>query len=496
MFRRFFELYPVKTTRALEIALPLLSYILITLPIWLSLIQPLYTAYFLIFFNIYWLYKSAQLGVNSLKSYAKLKTSIQTNWLEKAKLLPNFEKLQHLIIIPTYKEPYGVLKTTIENLMKQDFPHEKIMITIATEERDPEGKINAEKLKQEYEKYFKFIFVTIHPDIENEVKGKSSNMAFAGEKTVKILKEKGENLDFITVTSCDADALLHPFYLSYLSFEFLKDEDRYFHFYQAAVMFYSNFWRIPLPMRVMNTIGSLWSFAKLGLEGRLINFSTYSLSLKTVDEVGYWGRDVIPEDYHLFFKTFFHKGQKVKTVPIYLPVMADGAESTTFIKTFINHYEQNKRWAWGVSDDPWIIRNFFLHPEISFWSKLVKIFHVVEDHILWPTNWFLITLGGNIPALVNPDFSRTIIGRNLSDISSAILTITIIFILMIVYVDAKMKPPRPTNYPRWKIPFLYLQWLSLPIVSFVLATIPGLDAHTRLLLGKRLEYRVTEKVEK
>jgi hypothetical protein len=76
------------------------------------------------------------------------------------------------------------------------------------------------------------------------------------------------------------------------------------------------------------------------------------------------------------------------------------------------------------------------------------------------------------------------------------LTLTIVFILMIVYVDAKMKPPRPAHYPRWKIPFLYLQWLSLPVVSLVLATIPGLDAHTRLLLGKRLEYRVTEKIEK
>jgi cellulose synthase/poly-beta-1,6-N-acetylglucosamine synthase-like glycosyltransferase len=496
MFKRFFELYPVKTTRSLEIAIPLLSYTLITLPIWLSLIEPLYAAYFLIFFNIYWLYKSAQLGINALKSYGKLKIALQTDWLGKAKILPNYDLVQHVVIVPTYKESLGILKNTFDNLIKQDFPHDKILIVIATEARDPGGLQNGEKIKNEYEKNFREIMVTSHPDIPHEVKGKSSNMAYAGEQIVSVLKARGENIDFFTVTSCDADALLHPFYLSYLSYEFLRDEDRSFHFYQAAVMFYANFWRIPLPMRVMNTVGSLWSFAKLGIEGRLINFSTYSLSLKTVDEVGYWGKDVVPEDYHLFFKTFFHKGQKVKTLPLYIPVMADGAESTSFFKTFVNHYEQNKRWAWGVSDDPWIIRNFFLHPEISFWSKFTKILHVVEDHILWPTNWFLITLGGNIPALVNPNFSRTIIGRNLSDVSSAILTVTIVFILMIVFVDSKMKPPRPASFPKWKIPFLYLQWLSLPVVSFVLATIPGLDAHTRLLLGKRLEYRVTEKVEK
>ena len=31
-------------------------------------------------------------------------------------------------------------------------------------------------------------------------------------------------------------------------------------------------------------------------------------------------------------------------------------------------------------------------------------------------------------------------------------------------------------------------------ISFFLSALPGLDAHTRLMLGKRLEYRVTEKV--
>ncbi|MBI3955623.1 hypothetical protein HY339_00005, partial [Candidatus Gottesmanbacteria bacterium] len=52
----------------------------------------------------------------------------------------------------------------------------------------------------------------------------------------------------------------------------------------------------------------------------------------------------------------------------------------------------------------------------------------------------------------------------------------------------------PKEFATWKLPFLYLQWLTLPIVSFFLAALPGLDAHTRLMLGKRLEYRVTEKV--
>jgi hypothetical protein len=34
----------------------------------------------------------------------------------------------------------------------------------------------------------------------------------------------------------------------------------------------------------------------------------------------------------------------------------------------------------------------------------------------------------------------------------------------------------------------------MPIVGFFFGALPGLDAHTRLMLGKYLEYRITEKV--
>ncbi len=44
---------------------------------------------------------------------------------------------------------------------------------------------------------------------------------------------------------------------------------------------------------------------------------------------------------------------------------------------------------------------------------------------------------------------------------------------------------------------MLIGWASfalLPFVSFVLCALPALDAHTRLLVRARLEYRVTEKV--
>jgi hypothetical protein len=37
-------------------------------------------------------------------------------------------------------------------------------------------------------------------------------------------------------------------------------------------------------------------------------------------------------------------------------------------------------------------------------------------------------------------------------------------------------------------------WLCLPLVGLALTTLPALDAHTRLMLGRYLHYQVTEKL--
>lgn len=493
--RWIFERYPEKLQRFLEILLPSVSWIVITMPFWLSFTHPAIVAYLVIGFDVYWFYKSATLAINSLRSYLALSAHIRIDWLFLTQKIPGWEKIYHVIIIPEYKEPLSVLRETLTNLTRQDFPKSRTFVVLATEERDSQAETTGRILKNEFRRHFANFWVTHHPVIPGEIAGKSSNMAWAGRFVVGKLKKQGLNLKNITVTSCDADVLLHPKYFSYLTFAFLSDPDRLFHFYQPAIMFYSNIWRIPLPGRVLNSIYSVLNLANLSQESiRLVNFSTYSLSLATVAEVGFWGVDVIPEDYHLFFKTYFAKGEKVRVRPIFLPVLADAAEARGFWRTMINQYEQNKRWAWGISDDPSLVKNYFLHTEIPLWDRTLRLLNVLEQHLVWPTNWFILTLGSTLPPLINPYFAKTVLGHNLARISSTILTICLIFLFVIIVLDLRLKPPRPREFSTWKIPALYLQWLTLPIVSLFLSALPGLDAHTRLMFGKRLEYRVTEKV--
>lgn len=492
--RQFFIRHPVKTTRALEIAIPSLSWILITMPLWLSFWHPALVAYLIITFDVFWFYKSFTLALHAIQSFVTMNAHVNIDWLGVARLQSHFDETYHVIIIPEFQEPIHILDRTLENLTKQDFPHERIIVVLATESKDTEAVYTVATLRNKFASKFGRFIVTTHTLKPGEVAGKSSNMAHAAKQIVSKLKSWHIPLTFVTVTSCDADALLHPKYFSYLTNLYLTDEDRSFHFYQGAILFYNNIWRIPLPSRVVNTMFSISNLALLSQKNKLINFSTYSLSLATAVQAGYWGLDVIPEDYHMFFKVYFRLGEKVRTKSIFLPLLLDSAESHGFWRTMMNQYEQSKRWAWGISDIPFVLKNAMTHTEIPVIDRVRRVLQLLEQHVFWPSNWFILTIGSILPPLINQAFGRTVLGHNLSQLSSGILTLSLVFLLIIIILDYRTKPPRPKEFKTWKLPFLYIQWLTVPIVSFFLAALPGLDAHTRMILGKRLEYRVTEKV--
>jgi cellulose synthase/poly-beta-1,6-N-acetylglucosamine synthase-like glycosyltransferase len=495
--RKIILKYDRQVHRLLEILPGTFSWSTILLFFIGSFLFPLKLAYFIIFFDIFWLYKSVSFAITSVVSYFRIKASQAMNWLGEVKFFPDWKKVHHIVIVPTYKEPLKILDRTIGSLAKQDLPLKQITVVLAQEakEEEKERELKAKKLKQKYGGKFANFFVTIHQLVPGEIAGKSSNENYAARWVKKELVDKRKmNIDYLTLTSADADHCFHPKHFSYLTYSFLDKPNRYQLFWQPAVFFYNNFWRLPALTRVTNTFCSVWNSATLSRKDRLINCQNYSASLKMIDHVGYWNPGIIPEDYHIFFKSFYKLKGKVEVEPIFLPVYADAAESTSFIKTLINTYEQFKRWAWGVSDDPYVVKNYFLTPGVSFWDKTIRLIRLFEDHLLMPVNWFFITLGIAIPALFIPDFSRTIIGYTIPRLSAFILNLCILGLIVILIVNAKQRPPRPKEVSRFRAFLVPFEFILMPISGFFFGTLPGLDAHTRLMLGKYIEYRVTEKV--
>jgi len=495
--RRWITRHPVKTRRALEILPGAVSWFLILFPVWGSWVVPNLVAYYIIAFSVYWFYRSMSTAVLSILGYLKLKTYQVYDWMGDVKNFADWKKLNHIIVIPTYKEPLETLRRTLTKLSEQTFPTKQIHVMLSFEEREGEqAEEKAKELIAEYESEFGHIWTTMHPDLPGEVKGKSSNTSWGAKEAKRILvDEEGADIDYVTITSEDADAMLHPSYFACLSYHFLDNPNRYTTIWQAILMFYNNIWKVPLFVRVFSSSASVMLLSTVARRDRLINFSTYSASLKMIDAIGYWDTDVIPEDWRLFFKAFFSLEGKVAVEPLFLPIMADAAEANGVWKTYHSQYEQVKRWAWGVSDTPYVISRWIMADQVPFWEKTIRVLRVIEDHFLWPVNWFAITVGALLPPLLNENFARTMIGKTLPQVTSGILTLCLAALLVMIILNAKLRPARSGK----RIPiiapiFEALEFVTLPIVGFFFTALPGIDAHTRLMLGKYIEYKVTEKV--
>jgi len=488
--------HPVKSQRILEILPGTFSWFLILFPVWGSFVIPEVVAYYIIAFNIYWLYRSISMAALAIVAHFRLKASGAYDWMTDVREFPDWEKVHHVVVIPTYKEPLTTLERTLNTLAKQTFPLKNLAIMVSFEEREgKEIEVKATALKEKYGSVFGHFWTTFHPDIKGEIKGKSSNTCWGARAAKKhLVDEEGMSIDYITITSEDSDALLDFQYFAALTYQFLDSPKRYRLIWQAGIMFYNNIWQVPAPVRVLASTFSVFQLYVLMRPDNLINFSTYSVSLKMIDEIGYWDTDVIPEDYRLFFKAYFATKGEVSVEPIFLPISADAAEASGFWSTMINQYEQIKRWAWGVSDDAYVIKQWITVPGIPFWEKSMRVFHVLESHFLWPVNWFAVTVGALIPPLVNPKFSQTIMGKTLPQISSGIMTIALLNLIVLFVIDAKNRPPRPHKVSIIRRMLQPVEFVLMPVVGFFFSALPGIDAHTRLMLGKYIEYRVTEKV--
>lgn len=486
-----------KVLRALEILPGVFSWNVILFPYWGIFIIPNAVAYFILMFNIYWFYQSLLIAITSIISHIRIQASIAYDWLGDLKNFPDWEKIHNVVIIPTYKEPLYILERTINSLIEQTLPTKQITVILAMEAKE-ESKDRDQKfrtLEKEFGNKFKYFLHTVHTLKSGEVAGKASNERFAAEffKNDYIDKRKLD-INYITVTSCDADHKYHPNHFANLTYNFLDNPRRYRMFWQPAVMFYNNIWEIPAITRVPNTFSSIWNLSQLPRRDRLINAQNYSLSFKLLHEVDYWDADKIPEDWGIFFKAYYKVKGGLEVEPIYLPLHADAAQSTSFWKTIQNQYEQLKRWAWGVSDDSWIIKNYLLDSEIPFWDKTTRVLHVIWSHFMWPVNWFVITIGLTVPTLLNPAFGRTTLGFMVPKVSSFILTISLSFLIVLIFIDNIYKPKRPKEVSVFKILLSPLEFILMPVAGFFFSALPGLDAHTRLMLGKYIEYKVTEKV--
>ncbi len=482
------------SSRFAEIAVSATTWIIVTIPLWLSPFHPAVVAYGIIAFDLYFLYQAGKNSLRTIVAYLKILQAQNVSWRTLVQSQSHASRVRHLIVIPTYRESVSKMARTIECIVRSDYPFmDQVLVVIGFEDREKGAREKEALLRTEFGERIR-IEVSYHELSTGELPGKASNQSWAVRDVVsRVIETEGVRPEDTIVTICDADSTLPANYLSYLTYTFLTDRDRLYHFYWAPVLLYNNFWKLSFFVRMQASLSSVQRLANLEDQANLIQISTYSTSLKLLQDVGYWDVDIIPEDWHIHLQAYFHHGAKVRTIPLYTMINGDAVHTGSLARTFLTRYEQEKRWAWGVSDVAYAWSRIWDTPHIPFLPKFKKVLFIAVNHLLWPTSFFILTLFATVTPLINPVFKRTVMGFILPQVSGLILTLgssmlviyTIIDILVRARLDIKTRPH--------SIVILTLQWYILPIVSLLLSTIPALEAHTRLLLGKRIAYKVTEK---
>jgi len=445
-------------------------------------------------------------GIANVIGQRKINRWQQTDWYTLYQQHPQagilrWDDVHHVVIIPNYKEPIDVLRTTLDTLAAQYEAKQRITIVLAMEAAEATCAEKAECLLAEYGGRFAHIFYTVHPrGLPGEMQCKSANQAWAARWIKrKLVDELNYNIDHILVTTMDADTLWHPTHFYALTYLFATNPDRHVRFWQGAIRYHSNIWEINPLMRLINAYSSAFELAYLSAPWWTpMPMSSYSLSLRLLDSSGYWDADVIADEWHMFIKAFFARGGEVRLERVYLPFLAQATTGENLLDAIKNRYQQTLRHAWGSKEVGYMIAKMLEHPEIDFYPSFRLLFRIAHDILLAGAGWVLITVGAQLPILLNPALVNEMVGEGLGNPAWLLLqaSFALVSILGIVFwiQDVRVRPPRTKPQTIQERLLTLLSFPLLPFLTLIFVAIPTLQAQTRLLAGIPLQFRVTKKV--
>ncbi len=542
--------------RTMEIIPGILTWTTLIGMVVLSFALPIWMAVFIILFDIYWIFRTIFITYYSVVAYRRFQSGKKLDWWERCQniihplaykedlakriiilkdilsemtafgdrrklkqeivrlveykkdvqrlILAGHEiwdwrKIVHVVLLPTANEPAEVIEPAIQAVMDCNFPNQQIIILLATEEREPE-KQRTEKidyLQAKFKGVFKDFLVTVHEVSDNEMKCKASNATYAAKKLMTYLNENEIDYTRVIFSNFDCDSVCHRQYFAALTYAYITDPKRLQRSYQPLPMYHNNLWDTNAFVRVIVTGSSFWHMFQ-STRQQMVTFSSHSEPFDTLVRVNFWPLNMISEDSIIYWKcfTYYHGDYKVK--PIYLPVSLDAVLAETYWKTIKNQYKQKRRWAYGIENFPVIMRAIWPDKKIKTRKKLSIAFEMLEGHHSWATSAFILAVLGWLPLIFGGSaFNESVLAHNLPFVTRYLMTLAMGGLVISMFLNFFLLPPRPAKYSKKRYIYMFLQWFLAPIIAPTLGALPAIDSQTRILFGKYFgEFWVTEKVRK
>lgn len=489
--------------RFLEIIPAVLSWSMLIVPPVLSIFNPQAVAVWVILFDLYWLFKALEFGFRLVKGYLLIKNEEKIDYFGKLKSLKaidvsggkmKWNDIYHVVLLPSYNEGIEIIRPSLDSYLAAKYPKDKIIVVLALEERaGDELNKRGELLKKMYKDKFGDFLVYIHPDgLVGELKGKSANATWAMRQFKKYLDKRKIDYERVIVSNFDCDTRTHPQYFANLSYKYLIVDRRTRKTYQPLPMFNNNIWDIPILTRTVAISASFWQMIEATRSYRMVNFSSQAMSMKTLVDIDFWDVTIVSEDSRQYYRAMFYYGGDHEVIPLYTPVYMDAVLSDGFWRTMRAQYLQMRRWAWGVEHFPYLVVNSIKDKKIALSKKLIEISRIIDGHFSWATASIFILLSGWFPFL-NQQFSESPLSYYLPFWADKILSFALVGLFVSMLVSFLMLPPRPPKYNRWSVLEMFYMWALVIVNSSLFGSLPALESQTRMMMGWKLGFWVTEK---
>lgn len=413
-----------------------------------------------------------------------------------------YDKIYHLVMLPTWKEPIEIIRVTFENLLASSTPPDRLIVCLGGEERDrAHFEKNAKLIREEYGKRFKGLFITIHPDPtgkEDEIQGKGSNLHWMGERMTSNIEAMGIAPEHLIVSSFDVDTITDRQYFSCLTYTYLTTPNPTRSSYQPVALYNNNLWDAKAPIRVAMFGTTFWLMSELARPERMQTFSSHAMSWRMLLDVGFWAKNVTSEDSHIFLQGFVRYHGDYRVTPMYIAVSMDSTDSVGYVNSLKALYKQMRRWAWGVENFPYMVEHFIGDKEMPFRLKAAYLWKQLEGGYTWATAPLLITLLGRLPFwFASENYRSFAVFQNTPFTLQMLMQFSLIGAFISAGLALTLLPKRPSYISKpYAAVIMILQWLLLPVTFVIFGSFPAIDAQTRLLLGGkfRLGFNVTSKM--
>lgn len=464
--------------------------------VFLSFVRPLWMIYVIIIFDIYWVCRVVYFSFYLILSWRRFRRALKIDWFVKLNEVPAWlEKIQ-VVFLPIYDETWEVVSETLGALSRSAYPAGKIYLVVSGEGRQLTHWLSIqEMIVNDYHGVFADLIFYTHPaGLAGDIPGKGSNIHYAETEFKKYADARGWKYPNIIVSIFDIDTVIHPQYFAHLTYLYCRHPNPTKSSFQPVTLYNNNLWESPSILRVMAFGTTYWMLFSVARLDNLVTFSSHSMSFQAIVDCGGHARDVISEDSRIFFQCWLANGGEYEVTPLYIPVSMDTVRAERWWKSLKNLYLQQRRWAWGTENIPYLLYEFGRRKDIPLAKKVIILFHEWEGKWSWAVVAILITILGRLPLwLADEEVRRSALFFNAPYILENLMITAMLGLLVSAMMGMLLLPPRPVKFGQHQYLFMVLQWLLVPVSLLLFSSLPCIDAVTHLMFGKYLGFNVSQK---